>query len=471
MAEMRARPEYEDILHRKPAVPGDLEHLKSMPKGSLGRAYFDFMETHRLSLPVPGTKAPKDDFHYCIYRILNTHDLYHLLLNAPPDSFGEMIVAAFTDAQLPLYLQSSTHVAASLAFAAFARNTPTRFLLRGCAVGHLLGMQAQPLFAADWDTLWDLPLDVVRQRLDIENEKVEALVNGLYTARSVLKYPTLYELGAMGQYRYETLHHAGHDIPVYVPPGEIRGLCIVGRAMFTRGKYFHRGDEYNLTAALLGQSYAVAIPVPDAHREEDFIDLAKRQADIVHHLRDHFKQDPFLIGHSFSGVLYAWLCRQHGESLPVRGLITLSAGLWDRESMAGLTFRQKNTLRSYYYAMRIRQTTGQRVSRRKYFADAFPDSGAVSDQITTLPWRGRKNIPRNVVNILVRQNNRIVVPSLCVTGKEDKIMPLSVVEHFHERYLPSAERRIYGGLGHMDIAASDKASHVWNDITTWLVNH
>jgi ubiquinone biosynthesis protein COQ4 len=471
MAEMHAKPEYQDILQRKPSVPGDLEGLRNKPQGSLGRAYFDFMAEHGLSLPVPGGRVPEDDFRYCVYRILNTHDLYHVLLDARPDALGEMIVAAFTDAQLPLYLHPSTHVAASIAFAAFVRNTAPRFLLRGCAVGHLMGMQAQPLFAVDWDTLWDLQLDAVRQQLHIDSEKIHALANGFNKTNNELKFPTLYDLGAMKHCRYEKLNQAGHDIHVYLPQGEIRGLCVAGRAMFTRGKYFHRGDEYNLTAALLGQGYAVAIPVPDMDREEDFISLAGRQENIIRFLRDHFKQDPFLIGHSFSGILFTWLCREHGDSLPVRGLITVSVGLWDQGSMSGLGFRQKCTLWSYYLSARIRRATGRPVSGGKFLADAFRESNAVSEQMTIPPWKSRRQFPRHVMAMLTNQDDRMIAPCLSLTGNRDKMMPLPFVQHFHERYLPGAERRIYDGLGHMDIAASDRASHVWHEIIAWLTLH
>ncbi|RZS76827.1 ubiquinone biosynthesis protein Coq4 [Phyllobacterium myrsinacearum] len=471
VAEMRAKPEYRDILQRKPAVPGDLEMLRNKPEGSLGRAYFDFIKTHGLSLPVPGSKVPEDDFRYSIYRILNTHDLYHLLLDARPDAFGEMIVAAFTDAQLPLYLHASTHVAASIAFAAFSRKTAPRFLLRGCAVGHLLGMQAEPLFAVDWAALWDLPLEAVRQQLHIEIEKVHALANGFNQAGSVLKHPTLHDLRAMKHYGFEKLNQAGHDIHVYLPQGEIRGLCVVGRAMFTKGRYFHRRDEYNLTAALVEQGYVVAIPVPDSDREEGFVTLANRQEDIIRFLRHRFNQDPFLIGHSFSGILFAWLCREHGESLPVRGLITLSTGLWDQTPMKGIGFRQKCTLASYYLSMRVRRATGRHVAGGKFLADAFLESNAVSEQMTISPWKGHRQVPKHVINMLLTQEDRMMAPCLSLTGDKDKMMPPPFVQHFHEHYLPGAERRIYEGLGHMDIAASDRASHVWHDIAAWMTQH
>ncbi|MCW8125302.1 Coq4 family protein [Microbulbifer halophilus] len=467
MTEMSENRAYATILAKKPATPGDLPSLEKAPAGSLGHTYAAFMKNHQLSLPVPVEPVPDDDFHYCVYRILNTHDLYHVLLDTVPDSYGEMVVASFTNAQIPLYLHPSTHIAGSLAYAAFNRNTSTRFLIRGCAVGHLLGLRSQPLFNVDWDTLWHLPLPEARQKLGINIPEVESLVDTHTPGSPRLKLPTLYEMGAHKAYYYERRRIGDQYVHLYTPRVPTNGLCLLGRAMFTKGDYFHPVERHSLTAALLGAGWSVAIPVPCRENSGDFDKLAKSQLAVIRELNNDGFSNLHLIGHSFSGVLYTWLCREY-EELPVKGVATIACGLWIREAVKTLSRKERHHLMRYNIQMRVLQAAGRKVASRQHASEALSETKRLVRQVVQLPWKGKTLDPDNILNRLERQNPSHTVPCLSLAGNGDKMMPPSLVSTFHSRFMPHANQHIYPGAGHMNIVASDHYSGVWHTLIHWL---
>ena len=92
-----------------PALLDDHAALRSMPKGSVGHAYVDFMERERLS--AAGLVAEYDRFQggrrygdlieWYVNRLRDTHDLLHVLTGYGRDALGEQCVLAFTYGQNP----------------------------------------------------------------------------------------------------------------------------------------------------------------------------------------------------------------------------------------------------------------------------------------------------------------------------------------------------------------------------------
>lgn len=92
-------------------VTGDLETLRSMPKGSLGAAIADFYETEQISAQGlvaasqaggrdrPEPAASDDGQRVFAERLRDLHDVFHVLAGYGRDLHGEAAVLAFTLAQ------------------------------------------------------------------------------------------------------------------------------------------------------------------------------------------------------------------------------------------------------------------------------------------------------------------------------------------------------------------------------------
>ena len=148
----------------------DREALLSMPSGSLGRTYGEFMTQEQISadglveasIDDSGTRLVGEEEIYVGNRLRDMHDLWHVVTGYGRDLLGEAALLAFTFAQ-------------------------TRTLGIGVIVGHALwhargdfaparaiiwrgfrrGLRAEWLPAQEWEKLLPLPLEEVRDRLRV----------------------------------------------------------------------------------------------------------------------------------------------------------------------------------------------------------------------------------------------------------------------------------------------------------------
>ncbi|XP_036185395.1 ubiquinone biosynthesis protein COQ4 homolog, mitochondrial isoform X2 [Myotis myotis] len=82
----------------------DLDKLRSLPEGSLGREYLRFLDVNRVS---PDTRAPTrfvddEELAYVIQRYREVHDMLHTLLGMPTNILGEIVVKWFEAVQTGL---------------------------------------------------------------------------------------------------------------------------------------------------------------------------------------------------------------------------------------------------------------------------------------------------------------------------------------------------------------------------------
>jgi ubiquinone biosynthesis protein COQ4 len=87
----------------------DRERLASLPEGTLGRSYFEFMATENLTAEglvdasqIRETLPPGDDYTLFRERSRETHDLLHIVTGYGRDPLGEAGVLAFSFAQTGL---------------------------------------------------------------------------------------------------------------------------------------------------------------------------------------------------------------------------------------------------------------------------------------------------------------------------------------------------------------------------------
>ncbi|MBW2313598.1 MAG: hypothetical protein JRH10_05340 [Deltaproteobacteria bacterium] len=170
-------PRGREILREKRdlfSLLNDVTRLKSMPPGSLGAAIADWYELEELSAQGladasevafsqggPARAAPNSDEELFSKRLLDLHDVFHVLTGYGRDLLGESAVLAFTIPQtrnlgiVYLVLDALRETGWSsdggkLIRAAFER-----------------GRRCEWLVDQDWETLLEQPIDEVREKLGV----------------------------------------------------------------------------------------------------------------------------------------------------------------------------------------------------------------------------------------------------------------------------------------------------------------
>lgn len=175
--DFRADPDGQELLRTKPALLDkllDAKYLASLPNGSLGHAYLDFMRQNRLDaalydeahdLPAIGQRLGWDeDFYYTIHRGIVLHDMLHVLGGYGPDVGGELGVLAFTNGQVSnLGTKSFLPMVLLLPI-----GVPRRRIISYWREGTARGRRAGLLMARPYEELLAEPLDEVRRRLGVQ---------------------------------------------------------------------------------------------------------------------------------------------------------------------------------------------------------------------------------------------------------------------------------------------------------------
>lgn len=157
---MATRPHLADV---------DMDEMRALPLGSLGRAWVDFLDNHNLSIeltkqPTPYTEDP--DSAYVLHRIRQSHDLWHVLLGLGVRGHEEVLVHAFSLAQ--------TGLPASIAIIFFGALKHMVGERRWSVLRHDVrrayerGRHAKPLLAVHWETHMHRGLDEVRAAYGVE---------------------------------------------------------------------------------------------------------------------------------------------------------------------------------------------------------------------------------------------------------------------------------------------------------------
>ena len=143
----------------------DLDALGRLPAGTLGRAYADFMRSRGITPEIfDGTPAELADprIAYVIQRIRQTHDLWHVVTGYETDAASEIVLQAFTFAQLRAPSSAILAIAGTL-YGLRARPT----LPRDAIAAFRAGRVAERLPTFLWEDHWETPLATVREMLGI----------------------------------------------------------------------------------------------------------------------------------------------------------------------------------------------------------------------------------------------------------------------------------------------------------------
>ena len=152
----------------------DRERLLAMPEGSLGRTICEWFMREGISADglAGASEAAADQFPDRLVdlgeeartfgsRLLNLHDVFHVLTGYDRDMRGEIAVLAFTVAQT-----WNTGIA-YLVWRSFTHNgwnsEPSRLIRQGLG----RGLRAKWLIDEDWESLFEQPINEVREKLGI----------------------------------------------------------------------------------------------------------------------------------------------------------------------------------------------------------------------------------------------------------------------------------------------------------------
>lgn len=152
-------------------VLNDREMLGSLPEGSLGRAYLDFVVRENLSADglteasVEGGRIiPDPDMALYSNRTRDMHDLWHVTTGYGRDGLGELSLLAFSYAQL-----GNLGIAMIIYFGARGgvRESGDTRIWKAIWEGYRNGRRATWWAGEDWEGLLAAPLDEVRKQLKV----------------------------------------------------------------------------------------------------------------------------------------------------------------------------------------------------------------------------------------------------------------------------------------------------------------
>lgn len=166
-----ARPEvlaYVRAPQPPPQLGLDLDALRGLPEGTLGRVFADWLTAHGF---MPGELVDhvhnRGDTEVERYRkhLQGTHDLWHVLTGFDTDLDGEVGLQAFYLAQLNTPLSLIVLSASMLGALRKGRNAAG--FMDAITRGWGMGKTARPLFGVDWASLWSTPVAEVRARFGL----------------------------------------------------------------------------------------------------------------------------------------------------------------------------------------------------------------------------------------------------------------------------------------------------------------
>ncbi|MCB9712458.1 MAG: hypothetical protein H6712_01285 [Myxococcales bacterium] len=165
---LRGRPEIEGLL-RGPVqrLHLDVERLASLPPGTVGREYADFITRNGLDPAALDHATGTGSLERFRIHLQGTHDLWHVATGFDTDVDGEIGLQAFYYAQLQAPLPLTLMSAGLLNSLLLQRGSGPRRVEK-LVQGYLMGRRAAPLTGLPWSAWWQRPLSELRRALRID---------------------------------------------------------------------------------------------------------------------------------------------------------------------------------------------------------------------------------------------------------------------------------------------------------------
>ncbi len=154
----------------------NLEYLTALPKGTVGRAYADFMSDEKLSTTalldatresgVDYVNAPKKFQAFCrqVIHFKVTHDLWHVLSGYGRDGLGEICLLRFYTGQ---WNDRGIRLIVTMAGRSMARQMPHVPIKAAISEAYANGRAARWIMGFDVDSYLERPLEEVRAEMGI----------------------------------------------------------------------------------------------------------------------------------------------------------------------------------------------------------------------------------------------------------------------------------------------------------------
>ena len=145
----------------------NLEQLKTLPIGTLGRTYADHLSSNDFNPDYFRKLEVKNDTDYILMRIRQTHDLWHVVTGIDTTPLGEITLKALELSQT--HRPMAAVICAGGVFR-YLLKQPQQFgdCLDAIAMGYSMGIKAKPLLAMKWEQMWDCSLEEIRSHLNLQ---------------------------------------------------------------------------------------------------------------------------------------------------------------------------------------------------------------------------------------------------------------------------------------------------------------
>jgi ubiquinone biosynthesis protein Coq4 len=166
-ADPRTAPSFEE---RKAFGPISLEELGRLPEGTLGRVFAEHCRVRELD-PNLVYIPPDDEIGWTLNHLYQTHDIWHVFTGWGNDLPGEMGLGGFYCAQLgspPFF----GYMAALLFLNVVSRRANLDEVIEAFSLGYQAGKDAQPLWGQDWGALWEVPIEELHARFEIDRTRI-----------------------------------------------------------------------------------------------------------------------------------------------------------------------------------------------------------------------------------------------------------------------------------------------------------
>jgi len=146
----------------------DVDELLSLSPETLGGMYARHMKSRGLRPDFFDAVTPRHNLHYLRLRMRQTHDIWHTLTGFDTNPVGEVGLQAFYFAQFTNG-QSALIIAGAILKSILRRRYGEleQFVEAFCD-GYRNGRRAQPLLGVKWEDLWQVPVEDLRRRYNIE---------------------------------------------------------------------------------------------------------------------------------------------------------------------------------------------------------------------------------------------------------------------------------------------------------------
>jgi len=150
-----------------------MEDLAACPPGSLGREFHDLIIDNKFDLEVLdrdaiGLSQLPAPLAYLNTRILQAHDLWHIVAGYETTGLHEVALSAFQMAQFG-HVYSAQFLAVTAGISSLGLGAGWTVLMTSCATAWRHGRETPPMMLIDWESEWTKSADVLRETYGVKS--------------------------------------------------------------------------------------------------------------------------------------------------------------------------------------------------------------------------------------------------------------------------------------------------------------